>query len=125
MNKRGAETTIGTIVILILAVLVLAVVIMGFSMGWNNLWNKLSPFFNPGQSVDATIAKCESNCLAQQKYVFCCERKNVILDATTPDVTTPATCDDLRTTYNIAITCDTIKSADCIDIQNTDPCKKY
>ena len=77
MNKRGAETTIGTIVILILAILVLVVVAAGFAMGWNNLWSRFNLFVPKALSIDATVAQCEGLCLATQKYAYCCNYQKV------------------------------------------------
>jgi len=44
MNKAGAEMTIGTIIVIILALVVLVVLIYGFTTGWGNLWDKLTGY---------------------------------------------------------------------------------
>ncbi|MBS3090692.1 hypothetical protein J4433_02890 [Candidatus Pacearchaeota archaeon] len=117
MNKRGAETTIGTIVVVILAVVVLAVVIYGFSTGWNNLWERIKFFTPAAESIDAVITKCNTNGLAQLDTVFCCEKKSVIIsDPKNPE---KKTCKELKSEGYTRITYD----IDCTDILETQACK--
>lgn len=117
MNKKGAETTIGTIVVVILAVVVLAVVIYGFSTGWNNLWERIKFFTPAADTIDAVVAKCNTNCLAQLNTVFCCEKKSVIIsDPKNPE---KKTCKELKDAGYTQITCD----IDCTNILETQACK--
>ena len=99
-GKKGAETTIGTIVVVILGVLVLLVVTFGFTMGWNNLWAKINVFTPAADSIDAVIISCNANCLAQLNTVFCCEKKSVVInDPKNPE---KLTCNELKNVgYNI------------------------
>lgn len=105
-NKKGAETTIGTIVIVILAVLVLIVVVAGFTMGWNNLWAKINIFTPRGESLDAVAVKCDALCLTNQKVSYCCE------DQTIKDIGKKK-CVDLKEEKPGLIKCETIKKEDC------------
>lgn len=70
-NKKGAEMTIGTIVIIVLAVAVLVFLIFGFSTGWTNLWSKITAFTGGGANVDTVKQACVLACNTQNKYDFC------------------------------------------------------
>lgn len=116
MNKKGAETTIGTIVVVILAVLVLLVVVTGFSMGWSNLWKKINIFTPAAESIDAVIVSCDATCLAQQTYAFCCEKKAVaITDSKDPE---KLTCSEIED-EGYQLTCE----IDCSNVVDTEACK--
>ena|SRR3989338_11144461 len=105
MNKRGAETTIGTIVVLILAIIVLVVVAVGFSIGWNNLWARLNVFTPAALSIDAVVGKCGSLCLANQPYEYCCKTREVEISEDNP---IKKSCDKLESENNLPIECETI-----------------
>ena len=55
MNKKGAEMTIGTIIIIVLALVVLVVLIFGFSTGWSNLWEKITAFGGGEVNVQSVV----------------------------------------------------------------------
>jgi hypothetical protein len=97
-NKKGAETTIGTIVIIILAVVVLVFVIAGFTMGWNTLIGKIRSFFGAGgETVDAAILSCNTKCtVTQQEYSYCCEKIKVRGLELNPSDVGEYTCKDLK-----------------------------
>jgi len=100
-GKKGAETTIGTIVTIILAVIVLVFVIAGFSMGWSNLMGKISTFFGGGgDSIDTAIFNCNTKCtVTQQAYSYCCDKINVKgLDGSDLKKSVETTCQELKTT---------------------------
>jgi hypothetical protein len=65
-DKKGSEMTIGTLVVIVLAVIVLVVLIMGFSLGWKNLWAKINPFIGGssggGNNVDSIKQACDILC---------------------------------------------------------------
>ena len=42
MNKKAQQMTLGTIIAIVLGIAVLVFLIAGFSMGWENLWDKVS-----------------------------------------------------------------------------------
>lgn len=105
-NKKGAETAISTIVIVILAVLVLIIVIAGFTMGWKNLWEKINIFAPAAESIDAVVAKCDTLCLANQKYSYCCDKQKVKNIG-------ELSCIDLKEIENLPITCESITQDYC------------
>ncbi len=108
MNKRGAETTIGTIVVVILAILVLVIVAAGFSIGWKNLWARINIFTPSVASIDAVVAKCDAMCLANQKYSYCCDEQTVKIK----ENTITKSCDSMKNDEQLPITCETIKCKD-------------
>lgn len=91
-NKKGAEMTIGTIVVIILAVLVLVFLVFGFSQGWGNLFDKV---FNLGgqANVDTIKTACQVACTTQAKYDFCSVKRNIIFDKS--NKAEGVTCKDL------------------------------
>lgn len=108
-GKKGAETTIGTIVTIILAVIVLVFVIAGFTMGWNNLMGKIQSFFGAGgQSIDAAVFSCNAKCsVTQQAHDYCCETFKVKgLDSSDLKAVSETTCKELKTKFPTAVTCD-------------------
>jgi len=77
-NKRGAEMTIGTIIIIILALVVLVFLIVGFSMGWKNLWSSITGYGGGEENVDQVAQTCKIACTANQKYNFCTKENKII-----------------------------------------------
>jgi hypothetical protein len=73
-SKRSAEMTIGTIIIIILAVLVLVFLVFGFSTGWNNLWENIKNFFGGGANVDTVVRNCQAACTTNQVFEYCRDR---------------------------------------------------
>ena len=89
-SKRGAELTIGTLVIIVLAVVVLVVLIAGFTTGWNRLWSNISAFFG-GSNIDTIVKACDVACTTQSKNAFCTEMRTV------SGITGQKSCDILAT----------------------------
>lgn len=57
MNKRAQDLSIGTLVLIVLGIIVLVLLILGFSMGWSNLWEKIN-IFQGGSSLDEKATTC-------------------------------------------------------------------
>jgi hypothetical protein len=76
-NKKGAEMTIGTVVVIILALVVLIFLVVGFSSGWNNIWEKILNF-GQGEANIATIQQaCQFACSSNNVYDYCRDRELV------------------------------------------------
>ena len=74
--------TIGTLVVIALAILVFVVLAFGFGLGWSTLWSKISPSV---ANVDALRTQCQTACITQLRYEYCClERKIVKEQGATP-----------------------------------------
>jgi len=57
-NKRGQELSIGTLVLIVLGIIILVLLILGFSMGWSNLWEKIN-IFGGGTTLEAVAERCK------------------------------------------------------------------
>ena len=66
MNKRGQGLSTNAIILIILGVLVLAVLIVGFTMGWKTLAPWLST-----DNVENIVTSCATACATQSVYDFC------------------------------------------------------
>ncbi len=82
-NKRGSEMTIGTIIVIILALVVLIFLVFGFSTGWTNLWDKIKNLFLGGPNVDTIVQACSASCASQAAYGYCSQVRDMRLDDTT------------------------------------------
>jgi len=97
MNKKGSEMTIGTLVVIVLAIIVLVVLALGFTTGWNSLWSKISPYLGGGgggSNVASAKQACEILCDSGQvdagsKEEYCTSKKTVIFNK---DKTVSDTC---------------------------------
>jgi len=65
-DKRGQGMSLNTIVILILGVIVLVVLILGFTLGWA----KVSPWVSK-VNVNDVVTSCEAGCATNSQYDFC------------------------------------------------------
>ena len=65
-NKRGQGLSTNAIILIVLGVIILAVLIIGFTFGWNSFKNIMSP-----TNVDSLIEECGSVCGLTQEYSFC------------------------------------------------------
>jgi len=73
-NKRGQGLSTNTIILLILGIVILVVLILGFTMGWS----KLLPFIksnNVGNIVNACQLACSNG--ETGKYDFCSLPRNL------------------------------------------------
>lgn len=93
-NKKAQEINITTIIIVILAVLALVVLVLGFTMGWNQLWAKVTGGQNVTQGTDTDwdIADCNAKCSSNDVGGYCSAECDKIVD---PRLTcTSITCTD-------------------------------
>jgi len=77
LNKKGAEMTIGTLVIIVLAVIVLVILVLGFTTGWNNLWDNISNFFSGGGDVKTIVNQCTVAATVSNTFDYCCKAREV------------------------------------------------
>ncbi len=110
MEKRGQELSIGTLVIIVIGVIVLVLLILGFSIGWENLFAKVG--IVSGNDLSAMVAACKVAVASDSKASFC-ECKNVRIngpatkincgyaDVTSNDITLA----NAQTKYNCDLKC--------------------
>jgi len=79
-TKKGAEMTIGTIVMIILALVVLVVIIYGFTTGWGNLWDKVVNIGGGKINVQTIVQSCQLACSTNSQYDYCTKERNIIID---------------------------------------------
>lgn len=85
-SKRGQGLSTNAIVLIILAVVVLAVLILGFTIGWN----KINPFLGGGGSnVDEIAQQCELACATGSQFDYCSNERTIEVDGEEP---VPGTC---------------------------------
>ncbi len=124
MNKKGAEITIGTIIIIILALVVLVVLIYGFITGWGSLWQNVIGFGGGKINVQTVIQSCQIACTTQSYYEYCNRQRNVIFEE--KEKGEPMSCEDLES-RGVGLICDrvdceVIMAKDCLALTG-DLCK--
>jgi ammonia channel protein AmtB len=77
MKKKKGDMTIRTIVAIALAVVVLIFLIYGFSVGWGNLWGRISNFIGGDNNVNTIQQTCDLKCLEKNKYEFCTKERTI------------------------------------------------
>lgn len=69
MNKRGQDLTIGTLILIVLGVVVLVLLIIGFTRGWDFIFGKFD--VAPGQDLQAVQKACELSEQADLRIDYC------------------------------------------------------
>ena len=69
------QLTIGTLVMLVLAMLVLIALILAFTMGWERFLGTIRGYF--GSEIDNLNKLCQNQCNLNQEHSFCCEDKEL------------------------------------------------
>ena len=68
-QKRGQELSIGTLVLIVLGIIVLVLLVLGFSMGWENLFSKIGIF--QGSDLSAMTTACKTAAASQSQASYC------------------------------------------------------
>lgn len=76
MNKRGFELTISTLILMILGAVLLAVLIIFFTMGSTAFMDTISGFFSYS-NVDPVVSSCNVFAASEKVYNYCCEKNKV------------------------------------------------
>lgn len=82
-NKNGQELSIGTLVLIVLGVIVLVLLVLGFSIGWENLFSKIG--IVQGSDLSSMVAACKVAVASQSQGSYC-EFKKVKLGDGTKDI---------------------------------------
>ncbi|MEM0465439.1 MAG: hypothetical protein QXW97_01910 [Candidatus Pacearchaeota archaeon] len=120
MNKRGAEMTIGTIIVIILALVVLVVIIYGFTVGWSNLWQKITGF-SPKSNVHTHVQACQIACTSESKYDYCKPRQVIFEDKGKP--VQFRSCEDLQIQRGSSIGLEPCLSISCAGTEEAGSCE--
>ena len=70
LNKKGQDLSIGTLILIVLGIVVLVLLILGFSMGWGNLWEKIN-IFGGTSSIGDIVTACRLAHTSQDAYTLC------------------------------------------------------
>jgi hypothetical protein len=73
MNKKAQGLSTSTIILIVLGLIVLVVLVIGFSMGWANVKEWIAPSTN----VDDIVQQCSIACSTDQKYAFCSQPREL------------------------------------------------
>ena len=75
LNKRGQDLTIGTLILIVLGIVVLVLLIIGFTKGWGFIFDKFESA--PGKSLQTTIESCNFAGQGGLRADYCLELKRV------------------------------------------------
>ena len=89
-NRKAQGMSTTTIVLLILGLIILVVLILGFTMGWQ----KFAPWLSSSNNIDNINTACAVSCATGGNYDFCSLEREV-KDGVNDKF--DATCDDLLT----------------------------
>jgi hypothetical protein len=89
-NKKGQDLSIGTLILIVLGIIVLVLLILGFTIGWGNLWDKINIFSGTSTIADVVTA-CRLAATSQDTYSLC-EKSFRIKDESGTKI--DATCED-------------------------------
>jgi len=67
MMKRGQGLSITTLILIIIGVVILVVLIFGFTAGWGNIKDWIAPTNN----VDKIVSSCSIACAGEIEYDWC------------------------------------------------------
>jgi len=96
MEKKASEVTIGTIIFIILGLIVLVILIYGFSTGWTNLWEKITGITGGEENVQTIVQSCEIACATQSMYDYCTKVRTIRFKESEISYTITGTCNDLE-----------------------------
>jgi hypothetical protein len=71
-NKKG-DMSVGVIIALVLGVVVLVVLALGFSMGWD----KLVPWLSSKNNVQDMVSQCQVACASGNTYGYCTQKRTL------------------------------------------------
>ena len=82
-NKRGQGLSVNAIILIVLGVVVLAVLILGFTLGWQ----KILPFVSTN-NVNTLVTTCGIACSTNSQFDFCISKRDLkVGDDSIKDVT--------------------------------------
>ena len=90
INKKAQGMSISTIILLILGLVILVVLILGFTVGWKNI----IPWLGGGNNLATVQSACTLACSKGAQYDFCTVKRD-IRDGQHDEF--QATCNDLAT----------------------------
>lgn len=92
LNKRGQGLSTNAIILIVLGVIILVMLILGFTLGWSNL----KEYISPSNNVDKVVQACQAACATGSTYSYCTEEREL----KAPDLgnlASKGTCNDFST----------------------------
>ncbi len=71
-NKRGQGLSTNAIILIVLGVIVLVILMLGFTIGWE----KFAPWISK-DNVDTVVNQCQLACSTQSVYNFCSKEREL------------------------------------------------
>lgn len=92
MEKRGQGLSVNAIILIVLGVVVLVVLILGFTMGWN----RIAPWLSTN-NVDTIVQQCSVACSTGSVYDYCSVERELKVNTKIGDLESGKkyTCDKL------------------------------
>jgi len=112
MEKRAQNISITTIILIIIGLVVLVLLILGFTMGWG----RFKEWIVPSNNIQTIVDQCNIACSTGQKYNYCFEKKELKTKEETLDDVSCYSLAKKRPDYGIK-TCPAI---DCGILDNVD-----
>ncbi len=75
-NKRGQGLSTNAIILIVLGVFVLAILILGFTLGWG----KIAPWISTN-NVDDVVTACNVACSTNSQFDFCSVKRDLKADS--------------------------------------------
>jgi hypothetical protein len=72
-NKKGQGLSTNAIILIILGVIILIVLIVGFTVGWN----QIKEIILPSNNVDKIVQQCNTACITNSKYDYCTKMRTL------------------------------------------------
>jgi hypothetical protein len=72
-NKKAQEMSVTTIILIVLGLIVMVVLILGFTMGWG----KIKEWIIPSNNVASIVNSCKIACGTSQTYGYCFEKREL------------------------------------------------
>jgi hypothetical protein len=72
-NNKAQGMSTSTIILLVLGLIILVILVLGFTMGWN----KISPFVKQNNNIDQVKTACNVACSTGGTYEYCTVLKTV------------------------------------------------
>lgn len=118
-NKRGQGLSTNAIILIVLGVLVLVILIAGFTLGWG----KIAPWIKTESNVGQISQACQLACSTLAKYNYCSVGRELFTEEGTEEDVSCYFLSEKRTKYGIekcpAISCDISNSLE----KATEKCK--
>ncbi|HLC87265.1 MAG TPA: hypothetical protein VJH65_03270 [Candidatus Nanoarchaeia archaeon] len=81
-NKRGQGLSVNAIILIVLGIVVLVILIAGFTLGWQNI----APFLS-ADNVGTVAKSCQASCSTGDTYGFCTKERILKFDETIEGLT--------------------------------------